>query len=200
MSRMGKILIVDDEAAFRRSVAEILTRKGYETLEASNGCDAFNVAVENQPELIISDVCMADGDGLTLLKEIRAHARTSTIPFVMMTGQPDVEGIIIGAEHAADAYLPKPFSFQTLLTTVEHRLKREKVLRLSADEIKAQLQKILEASPDLIGMIDPQSRHFIFLNIAGRKLLGFGEACDVSRHNISAFMLPEGVERLEKEA
>jgi PAS domain S-box-containing protein len=199
-SSMGTILIVDDEIGFRRSVAAALHRSGHQILEASNSSEALDLAVENQPELIISDVCMEEGDGLALLKSIRADPRTATIPFVVMTGQPDFQGMVVGAEQAADAYLPKPFSFQTLLTTVEHRLGREKLLRRSAEEIKGQLQRILEVSPDLIGIIEPKTKHFIFLNVAGRKMLGFAESSDVSRHNLSAFLLASGIERLEKEA
>jgi PAS domain S-box-containing protein len=197
---MATILIVDDEIDFRQSVAAALRYGGHQILEASNTSEALTLAVQKLPALIISDVCMRDGDGLSLLKDIRANPVTATIPFVVMTGQPDFEGMVVGAEHAADGYLPKPFPLQTLLTTVEQRLDREKLLRRSAEEIKGQLQRILEVSPDLIGIIEPKTRHFIFLNIAGRALLGLSEASDVSRHNMNAFMLAGSIDRFEKEA
>jgi DNA-binding response OmpR family regulator len=119
---MGRILIIDDEPHFRRVIADALQRRGYEIQQAENTGEGLRLAIEKQPELIISDVCMEGGDGLSLLKTIRADARTSTIPFIVMTGHPDFEGMLAGAENAADGYLPKPFKLQTLFATVEHRL------------------------------------------------------------------------------
>lgn len=177
---MGQILIIDDELAFRRVIAEALGRKGHKTHEAGNTAEGFALAVDLTPDLIISDVCMEGGDGLTLLKRIRTDSRTSTIPFVVMTGHPDFEGMLLGAELAADGYLPKPFKLQTLLATVEQRLDRERMLRGNAEEVKEQLQRILQASPDLIGIIDPKEFNFLFLNAAGRKLLGLTEQQDAS--------------------
>jgi PAS domain S-box-containing protein len=177
---MGKILIIDDEHGFRRVVSEALQRKMHDVSEACNTADGLQLAVDLRPDLIISDVCMAGGDGFSLLKTLRADSRTCTIPFIVMTGHPDSDGMLQGAELAADGYLPKPFKLQTLISVVEQRLNRERALRGSAEEIRGQLQRILEASPDLIGIIDPNHFHFLFLNHAGRKLLGIEDARDIS--------------------
>jgi PAS domain S-box-containing protein len=193
---MGKILIVDDEAAFRRSIAEALRRNGHETLEAGNTGDGLQLAMDQNPELIISDICMAQGDGLTFLKNVRSNPNTAAIPFLVMTGQPNFEGMVTGAENAADAYLPKPFSLHTLLATVASRLDREKILRRGAEEIKGQLQRILEASPDLIGIIEPATLHFLFLNIAGRKMLAVPENADISRKRFVDFLPPDSADHL----
>jgi PAS domain S-box-containing protein len=192
---MGKILIVDDEEHFRHTMAEALVRRGHSALEACNTSDAFQLAIQHEPELIISDICMAQGDGLSFLKTVRSNPRTASIPFVVMTGQPDFEGLVFGAENAADAYLPKPFSIHTLINTVENRLDREKLIRKGATEIKEQLHRILEASPDMIGIIEPKSLNFIFLNRSGRKLLGLADSVEISSKKLANFY-PEKYARL----
>src|SRR5678815_1979363 len=164
---MGAILVLDDNEDFRQMVVDQLRKRGHQVHEASSTIEGLNLALETKPDLILSDVWMDDGDGLTLLKEVRAHPEISTTPFIVMTGQPDAEGMLKGAEDAADGYLPKPFSMPTLFATVENRLGREATLRRRADEVKGQLQRILQVSPDLIGILDPETLRFLFLNPAG---------------------------------
>lgn len=197
---MGSILVLDDEVAVRRAVAEPLRRRGHLVTEAANTSDGLKLALEIKPDLIISDVCMDDGDGLSLLKRIRSNPSIATIPFIVMTAHPDSEGMMAGAEAAADAYLPKPFPIQTLLATVENRLGREESLRQGANEIKEQLQRILEASPDLIGIIEPKSLRFLFLNAAGRRMLELPELVEITNTELSGIHPPQAFSRLQDEA
>lgn len=194
---MGRILVVDDETDLRRTISEALRRAGYATFEASNTCDGLELAVHEQPELIISDICMEGGDGFSLLKSIRSDGRTSNIPFLFMTGHPDWDGLSTMAELAADAYLPKPFSLKTLLKAVEHRLKREEEQKKRAEEIKNHLQVILEVSPDLTGIIDPESKFFLYLNGAGRKILNVPEFSEIEGLAVTDFVSSEAAEFLE---
>jgi PAS domain S-box-containing protein len=196
---VGAILVLDDNDDFRQLVASQLRRRGHTVTEADNTSDGFDLALETKPDLILSDVLMGDGDGLTLLKEIRAHPEISTTPFIVMTGQPDSEGMLKGAEDAADGYLPKPFSMPTLFATVENRLGREERLRKKADEIKGQLQRILQASPDLIGILDPQNLQLLFLNTAGRHVLEISQEAEAHSINLSKMHPEEGFDLLQRE-
>lgn len=194
---MARILIIDDEDGLRRSAAQALRVNGYSVAEASNKREALALASLEVPDLIISDLCMEDGDGVSLLKDIRSRPATASVPFIFMTGHADFDTMLIGAEQAADGILPKPFPLKTLISTVERRLKREQSLRRGAEEIKWQLQRILEASPDLIGTVDPQSGNFLFLNSAGRKLLGIADSADITTIRVHSVHAPEVLPVLE---
>ena len=164
---MARILIIDDEADFRRAAAMALRKSGYVVSEAGCAAEGLTMARGEIPDLIISDVCMVGGDGVSLLKAIRSTTETATVPFIFMSGNADMETLKAGAEQAADGILPKPFSIKTLLSTVEKRLKREGNLRQRSADMQVQLHNILEASPDFVGMAHPQSGEFVFLNSSG---------------------------------
>src|SRR6185369_11960474 len=117
---MAAILVLDDNTEFRRTVVTQLRMRGHDVSEASNTTDGLKLALDLKPDLILSDVWMEDGDGLSLLKEVRSRPAISTTPFIVMTGNPNAEGMIQGAEGGADGYLPKPFSIPTLFATVEN--------------------------------------------------------------------------------
>jgi two-component system, NtrC family, sensor kinase len=168
---MARILVVDDEPSIRDCVGTALRRRGYETFLAANIADAFALASEHLPDIIISDVCMEGGDGITFLKNIRSNPRTGAIPFIIISGHPNQETMLEGFEMAADGYLSKPLSLQLLLVAVENRLKREELVRRDASEIKTQLFRVLHAAPDLIALIDPETLCVHFLNPAGKRML-----------------------------
>lgn len=117
---MKRILVVDDEDSLRALVVAELQRHGYETIEASNGVDAVDMATKNLPDLIISDVMMDSGSGFMLQELLKENPKTVSIPIILMTGlamkagawgsSPDVE------------YLQKPFSEPELLKAVQHKL------------------------------------------------------------------------------
>ena len=168
---MATILVVDDEAAIRDSISLALHRDGHETILAEDPGSALQLACERRPNLIISDVCMTGGDGFSFLQSIRQDSRTAAIPFIIMTGHPDPEGMMKSFENAVDGYLPKPFSFNTLLKAVRSRLGREAVLRRDASEVSTHLYRVLQSSPDIVALADPESLQLLFLNTAGRKIL-----------------------------
>lgn len=188
---MGRILIVDDEPNIRDTVSLALRRKGYETLCAATPSDALALVEQQLPDLIISDVCMQDGDGFSLLEAIRSNPRTGAIPVLIITGNPDHDGMVRGFENGADGYLPKPVSLHTLLAAVQSRLRREELVRRDASEVKTQLYRVLEASPDLIAIIDPETLSVLFLNHAGTKLL---ETTDKAQSRITSYFSAEGSE------
>ena len=126
---MGRILIVDDEPAIRDCIGLALRRQGHETLLAENIAQGMALATEFVPDVIISDICMEGGDGFEFLRAVRSNGKTGAIPFIIVTGHPDQEGMMQGFEHAADDYLSKPLSLGSLLAAVESRLKREQLVR-----------------------------------------------------------------------
>ena len=120
---MKKILVVDDEAEYRGAVVAILKGGGYATLEADNGIDALDVALKEEPALIISDVMMSSASGFMLREFLKQDKRTAEIPVILMTGKAQKAG---AWESEADVgYLAKPFAAADLLDAVDRSLKHK---------------------------------------------------------------------------
>src|SRR5688572_15281618 len=109
---INTILIVEDDEGLRKSIARTLQSKGWTTLEASNGQEAQSLFGTEKIDVILSDIKMPKMHGIELLHFVR---KTSSIPFILMTGFSDIieasEAIRIGA----DDFLPKPFKQAELL-------------------------------------------------------------------------------------
>lgn len=120
---MAKILIIDDNLSVREMMATVLTRNGYEVLQADNGADGVKLAQSQLPQLIISDVNMSHGDGYAILALLRVDPATASIPFILMTGHANETGMKRGLQEGASDYLAKPFTMQELVAVVANRLK-----------------------------------------------------------------------------
>jgi len=117
---MKKILVVDDEEGLRSAIVAALKLRDFETIEAENGIDAYNLAKTTLPDLVISDVMMYTGSGFVLREFLRRDDRTSRIPLILMSGHAQNAGAW-GAESDVE-YLEKPFSIEELLAIVDKKL------------------------------------------------------------------------------
>jgi DNA-binding response OmpR family regulator len=166
---MNTILVVDDELPFRKAVAATLRREGYEVFEAGDGVEGLALATAQLPSIVLSDVNMNGRNGLELLRELRIRPETSSIPVIMMTGEPQKTSSRFSMEHGADDYLQKPFKMEALLAAVQARLERrtsisrsmaaqQKAERLSAAE-KIRLQtSALDAAANGIAITKPNGK------------------------------------------
>lgn len=110
-----KVLVVDDFATMRRIVKNILTQLGYKNvIEADDGTTAMNVLKQEKIDLIISDWNMPKMTGLELLKNVRANADWSKIPFIMVTAEAQQDNIILAVKAKVSQYIVKPFTADTL--------------------------------------------------------------------------------------
>lgn len=123
-----KILVVEDEDGIRNNLVRMLRLEGYESLEASNGFKGLQIARQEAPDLILSDVMMPELDGYGLLEALRADPLTAAIPFIFLTARTDRLDRRHGMNLGADDYLGKPFSRDELLDAVTARLKRIQAL------------------------------------------------------------------------
>ena len=110
------VLVVDDEPAVARSTERILARKGFKVTVASGGRDAIEKADATAFDTIVSDLGMPDMDGRALLRAIRA--KHLDIPFVFLTGSPDLQSAIDAVEYGAFRYLIKPVLPDSLIDVV----------------------------------------------------------------------------------
>ncbi|MBK9016865.1 MAG: helix-turn-helix domain-containing protein [Saprospiraceae bacterium] len=107
-----------------------ILQDSYEISIAYNGRIGIEKALEQIPDLIISDVMMPEKDGYQVLDALKHDERTSHIPIVLLTAKADASSKIAGLRRGADAYMPKPFQKAELLATLEMML--ENKLRLAA--------------------------------------------------------------------
>lgn len=140
------VLVVEDNADLRKYIRLVLAAT-YQIIEAANGLQGLERALENSPDLIITDLMMPQLDGLELCRALRADLRTNHIPVVMLTAKATIENRLEGLETGADDYLTKPF------VTTELRLRLQNLLRRQ-EAIRAYCQRSLVPLAEPIDQID----------------------------------------------
>jgi DNA-binding NarL/FixJ family response regulator len=168
------ILLVDDEEAIRQAVGQMLSERGYQVTTCEDGRTALNVALNNDrvvttkqdndevpdtatavmpsrnrsvPDVIVSDVRMTGGmDGLQLLQAIRSHEKLVQVPVVLLTAKGMPHDRVAGYNAGADAYIPKPFDPDELVTVIDNVIQRHEQLNdsnnLALTDLKRDLQDI----------------------------------------------------------
>ncbi len=117
----GNILIVDDDAGLRETLADFLEAEGYVTRQAAHPGEARALMAAEPADLLLLDINMPGGDGLSYAAEIRARLST---PIIMLSGKGSMVDRVVGLEVGADDYLPKPFELRELLARVRAVLRR----------------------------------------------------------------------------
>lgn len=123
---MYTVLIAEDESDIRQLISFNLEHESMHTLLAKDGVEAFEIAKEKEPDLIILDLMLPRMDGFTVFKELRLDSRTKDIPVIMLTAKAQLDDVITGLEMGADDYLTKPFSPKELVLRVKALLRRIK--------------------------------------------------------------------------
>lgn len=120
---MGKtILVVEDEKNIVDILSYNLTREGYSTLEAYDGEAGLQLALEQDPDLILLDLMLPRKNGFDVCKDLRAAGRTT--PIIMLTAREEETDKVLGLELGADDYITKPFSMRELLARVKANIRR----------------------------------------------------------------------------
>ena len=123
-----KVLVVDDEIHIVHVVAIKLRNNGYEVISADNGEEAFELACEEKPDIIVTDFQMPVMSGLELVEKLRQRDETKDIPVIMLTAR----SFAISKEQQEDlrisSCLSKPFSPKELLGNIEDVLYQKQVM------------------------------------------------------------------------
>jgi len=140
MQRKIRILIVEDEAAIRTGLMDVLVYHGYAVEFAADGLAGLDMALSGRFDLILLDVMLPGMDGFEICNHIRAEDRDQ--PVIMLTAKSTDEDIIHGLSLGADDYVAKPFSVAQLVLRVQAVLRRSRIgveldamLRLGADVV-----------------------------------------------------------------
>ena len=135
----GHILIIDDEASLRQTMARILQRAGYEVTTAATAQEGLTLVSEHPFDLLYLDIRMPDMNGLELLKTI--HAKFPDLPVLLFTAQPDVNSAVEALRRGATDYLLKPLKPQAV---IEHTrvILANKQLERRKREIQRQIETL----------------------------------------------------------
>jgi DNA-binding response OmpR family regulator len=118
----ARIVIVEDEAAIRRGVVDLLRASGYEVAEAADGARGLEEAVRRGVDLVLLDLLLPKRDGLDVLSEVKKVR--PTLPVIILTARGTEDDRVRGLKMGADDYVVKPFSARELLARVEAVLRR----------------------------------------------------------------------------
>lgn len=119
------ILVVDDEPAIRDLLKYNLEREGYRIIEASDGVEGVNMALEQKPDIMLLDIMLPKLDGLSVCKRVK---NSLNIPIIMLTAKSEEIDTIVGLELGADDYITKPFSIRELAARVKANLRKIEVV------------------------------------------------------------------------
>jgi len=157
----GNVLVVDDEAAARSALVELLREEGFTVRSAADGFKALGQIDDWIPDLLITDVNMPGMDGMQLMQKVRE--RIEGVSVIVMTAYGSVENAVAAMQQGADDYLTKPLHFGELLVVVRrvlasHELRRENTRlksALSGESITTGVDWIgqSKASRELLGLV-----------------------------------------------
>jgi DNA-binding response OmpR family regulator len=144
-AKKGRILVVEDEESISGPFAEALRRAGFEPLVTGTAAGALQLAADAEPDLVMLDLALPDGDGRDVCRELR---RRSDVPIVMLTARGTEMDKVVGLELGADDYVVKPFSAREVISRIRA------VLRRSAGRDERPIEPIQVAELEL----DPAAR------------------------------------------
>lgn len=135
----ARLLVVDDEESLRITTAAILEREGYKVETASSGNEAVSLLEETEFDLVLTDLHMEGGDGLSVLAEIRRLAPLTIS--VVLTGFASVESAIAALQHGAYDYLVKPCDIDEMKHTIRRGVEHRRLM-LAEQEARGNLEQL----------------------------------------------------------
>jgi len=116
-----RILLVEDESSIADPFAKLLRREGFDAIIARTAAEALERARDVEPDLVLLDLALPDGDGRDVCRTLRA---TSNVPVIMVTARGTETDKIVGLEIGADDYVVKPFSAAEVIARIRAVLRR----------------------------------------------------------------------------
>lgn len=122
---MFKILIVEDTLAVREEIYDILFMEGYKVFQAKNGLEGYELALNESPDLIISDILMPKLNGFEMFKKLKENIKTMHIPLIFLSAKGEKEDRKFGINLGAENYLTKPINVNDLINTVKNKMPQQ---------------------------------------------------------------------------
>jgi DNA-binding response OmpR family regulator len=118
-----RVLLVEDEPSISEPVSRVLGREGFDPTVAATAADALRLAQLIEPDLVLLDLMLPDGDGRDVCTQLR---RSSDVPIIMLTARASETDRVVGLELGADDYVVKPFSGLELVARMRAVLRRQR--------------------------------------------------------------------------
>ncbi|MBW2308748.1 MAG: sigma-54-dependent Fis family transcriptional regulator [Deltaproteobacteria bacterium] len=134
----GKILIVDDEKHTRQGLSELLGGGGYQVITAANGYQAWELVLQESPDVVLADLKMPGMDGLQLLRKIKEF--NSETPVIVITAHGTVKTAIEALKLGAEDYLMKPVNIEEMEILVRRTIEKSRLIQ-EAKSLRHQLQE-----------------------------------------------------------
>jgi len=128
------ILVVDDDAATRKMINTALSQSDFDVVEAGTAADAIKAINREDPDVVLLDLILPDGDGVQVCREVRQY---SEVNIIMVTAKRDLTDRLAGLDAGADDYVTKPLSMGELVARVKSLLRRR---RMREQEEPAEMQ------------------------------------------------------------
>ncbi len=178
MNQPAIILVVDDVAANRETLRELLDALDYQVVEAADGPTALRLAAKTPPDLVLLDVMMPGMDGYEVCRRLRADARLAAVPVIMVTALDDQASRLAGIEAGVDDFVTKPFNRAELRARVRTiaRLNRYRRLLEAQTELRESEERyrmLFESNPVPMWLSDPGTLRFLVVNEAAVRHYGF---------------------------
>jgi DNA-binding response OmpR family regulator len=126
-----RILLVEDEASIAEPFVKLLRREGFDAFSAATAAEGLRLHRDLQPDLVLLDLALPDGDGRDVCRTIRSEA---DIPVIMVTARGTETDRIVGLEIGADDYVVKPFSAAEVIARIRAVLRRARARREGAPQ------------------------------------------------------------------
>jgi two-component system cell cycle sensor histidine kinase/response regulator CckA len=181
MNIPATILLVDDNAANRETLRDLLDAQDYRLVEAADGPTALQLAAETPPDLVLLDVMMPGMDGYEVCRRLRADARLAEVPVIMVTALDDQASRLAGIEAGADDFITKPFNRAELrarVRTITRLSRYRRLLETQAQlrESEARFQQLAEQSDEVFWFATVNPERITFMSPAVEKVWGWPAA------------------------
>lgn len=148
-SRPGEVLVVDDTADSLDYMCELLRTEGYSVRAAPNGELALWTAQAKPPDLILLDIRMPGMDGYEVCRQLKADARTASVPIIFLSAQSDLEDRLEGFRAGGVDYIGKPFEAEEALQRVATQVRLTQMGRALEQERAMLAQRVSERTAEL---------------------------------------------------
>ena len=175
------ILVVDDNSDMRVFICEAL-KGSYHIIEAEDGQQALDMALEHVPDLILSDVMMPKMDGLELCAAVKKDDRINHIPLILLTAKSSVSSRIEGLDQGADDYLGKPFRYDELSLRIHNLFEWRKTLQKKYSDPNSSTD-IADNSADIQFEFLEKTRETVRVHLKDEdmNIEGFAQSLNMSR-------------------
>jgi two-component system, OmpR family, response regulator len=177
----ARLLVVDDEATILELLSGSLRLAGFEVVTAATGAEAVRAAASSQPDLVLLDVMMPDGDGFEALRRIRSGG--CEVPVIFLTARDEVPDRVKGFAVGGDDYVTKPFSLEELLGRIRAVLKRTRPgpsrprLRVAGLELDGEAHEVKRGGAP-VALTPTEYRLLRFLMVNAGRVVSKGEILD----------------------